>query len=73
LPTLWTSQRIPFTVSPLVDQIGYCADGPSIEQIINGTYDSSGLNSNVALLLQHLKQTEEMAVLEENPTITEND
>ena len=63
----------PFTIPPLADQVGYCADGPSVEQILKGTYDTSGLDSNVALLLQHLKITEEMAALVAHPTITEQE
>jgi hypothetical protein len=63
----------PFTVPPLLQEIGYRGDGPSVEQILNGTNDATGLDSNFALLLQHLKQTEEMAALDAHPTITEQE
>ena len=67
------AQGSPFTVSPLVDQLGYCGDGPSADQILDGTYDAQGMDSNVALLLRHLKQTAEMAALPSHPTVTEQD
>jgi hypothetical protein len=63
----------PFTITPLAVDVGYCGDGPSAEQILNGTYDAAGLDSNVALLIQHLQQTEEMAALETHPSITEQE
>ena len=63
----------PFTITPLAVDVGYCGDGPSAEQILNGTYDAAGLDSNVALLIQHLQQTVEMAALETHPSITEQE
>jgi hypothetical protein len=59
----------PLTIPPLSDEVGYCGDDPSFEQILNGTYDTTGLESNVALLRQRLKQTEEIAALATYPTI----
>jgi len=38
--------------------------------MLDGNYDSSTLDSNVALLVQHLKQTDEMAALQTHPTIS---
>ena len=43
------------------------------EDILTGEYDTTGLDDNVAMLIQHLKQTAEMAALESNPTITEQE
>ena len=40
---------------------------------MNGTYDTTGLNDNVALLIQHLQQSAEMAALASHPTITEQE
>ena len=60
----------PFTVSPLSEDLGFCGDGPASTQMLNGTYDVSQLEANVALLVQHLKQTSEMAAIETHPTIT---
>ncbi len=31
----------PFTIPPIADDVGYCGDGPSAEQILNGTYDAT--------------------------------
>ena len=60
----------PFTVQPLSDDLGFCGDGPESMSMLNGSYDVSQLEANVALLVQHLKQTSEMAAIETHPTIT---
>jgi hypothetical protein len=67
------AQGSPFTISPLAEQLGYCGDGPSAEQILNGTDDTDGMDANVALLLHHLQQSEEMAALDSYPTVTEQE
>jgi hypothetical protein len=62
----------PFTVAPLVDHLGFCGDGSSAADILNSDYDVlTGLSDHVALLIQHLKQSEEMASLPVRPTISE--
>jgi hypothetical protein len=65
------AQGTPFTVQPLIDVLGYRGDRDASHQILNGTYDTTQLNQNVALLVKHLKQTEAMAALETKSTITE--
>jgi hypothetical protein len=60
----------PFTIPPLSIDLGFCGDGPASAAMLDGTYDSSTLDSNVALLVQHLKQTDEMAALQTHPTIS---
>jgi hypothetical protein len=67
------AQGSPFTVAPLADQLGFCGDGNSSEDILQGEYDTTGLDDNVALLIQHLQQTAEMAALDSCPSITENE
>ena len=67
------AQGSPFTVPPLVDQLGFCGDGSNSDEILNGSYDATGLNDNVSLLLQHLQQSAEMAALVSRPTITEQE
>ena len=47
------AQGSPFTVAPLADQLGFCGDGNSSEDILQGEYDTTGLDDNVALLIQH--------------------
>jgi hypothetical protein len=54
------AQGSPFTVAPLVDQLGFCGDGSSSDEILKGEYDATSLNEHVALLIQHLKQSAEM-------------
>ena len=71
--TLWTSQRKPFAFPPFSAALGFCGDGPASSQILNGTYDVSLLDSNVALLVQHLKQTSAMADIKTHPTITSDE
>ena len=63
----------PFTIPPLSEDLGYRCDGPSAAQILDGTYDSGGMDANVALLLDHLKQTDEMAALASSATVTEQE
>jgi hypothetical protein len=58
-------------VAPLAAELGFGGDGPSSEAILSGEYDTTGLDDNVALLIQHLQQTAEMAVLDPCPRITE--
>ena len=57
----------------LVDQLGFCGDGTSSDDILNGEYDATGLDYHVALLIQHLKQSAEMAALISHPTINEQE
>jgi hypothetical protein len=59
----------PFTIPPLSVDLGFCGDGPASLSMLNGTYDCSHLDANVALLVRHLKQTSEMAALQTYPTI----
>ena len=67
------AKGLPCNIPTLAGEVEYCGDGPSSEQILNGTYNKTGLESNIALLLQHLKQTEEMAALATYPTISEQE
>jgi exonuclease III len=64
------AQGTPFTVPPLSDDLAFCGDGPASTSMLNGSYDVSQLDANVALLVQHLEQTSEMAAIETHPTIT---
>ena len=60
----------PFRVPPLSEDLGFCGDGPASISMLNGSYDVSQLDANVALLVQHLKQTSDMAAIETHSTIT---
>ena len=63
----------PFTVAPLLDQLGFRGDGDAADNILRGRYDATGLDDNVALLIQHLQQSEAMEALETRPTISEQE
>ncbi len=67
------AQGSPFLVPPLIDQLGFCVDGTSADDILQGTYDATGLEENVAFLIQHLQQSAEMAAIASYPTITEKE
>jgi hypothetical protein len=64
------AHRTPFTVPPLSIELGFCGDGPASASILNGTYNNTVLESNVALLVQHLQQMDEMAAIQTYPTIS---
>jgi hypothetical protein len=51
--------------------IGFQGNGDVGEQILQGTYDTTDLDGNVALLIEHMKQLAEMAALDSHSTITE--
>jgi hypothetical protein len=61
----------PFTVSPLVDQLGFCGEGKVADDILNGSYDATDTDENVAFFIQYLQQSAEMAAIETHPTISE--
>ena len=63
----------PFTVSPLLDHMGYRGEGPGTARILDGTFDYSDYDSNVQLLLQHLQHVEEIVRMPATPTITEQE
>ena len=64
------SKGSPFTVPPISDGLGFCEDGPASMLMLHGSYDVSQLEANVALLVQHIKQTSKTAAIEMHPTIT---
>ena len=63
----------PFTISPLSDDLGFQGDRIASYDILNGQYDTHGLQDNVATLIHHLKQTDEMAAIETYPTISDDE
>ena len=60
----------PFTVPPLSEHLGFTGYSEYGQQILDGTYDSTQLEANVQLLIQHLEQVHEMETNESRPTIT---
>lgn len=63
----------PFTIPPLSDDLGYRSTGQHGEQILNGSYDTTPLATNVRLLIHHLAQVHELADHPIRPTITESE
>ena len=64
------AQGSPFTIAPLVDDIGFEGIGPFADDILEGLYDTHQLQDHVRLLVEHLKMTYEIANLTTFPTIT---
>lgn len=68
------AQGTPFTINPLAEELGFQGNGVAAVDILKGTYSAPyNMDPNVALLLSHLQQTEQMAALESQPTISEED
>ena len=63
----------PFTIQPLSLHLGFDGDTPQGRQILQGTYDSSGLTDNVQLLIRYLQKIHLIIESEVHPTITEDE
>jgi exonuclease III len=63
----------PFTIPPLSDQLGFCANTEASRDILQGNFDDTQLDENVQLLLRHLRQVGEMESEPARPTITEEE
>jgi hypothetical protein len=55
----------PYRIPPLSTDLGFCGKGDGTQDILNGQYDTTGHNKRVKLLLNHLKDVDEIA---HNPT-----
>ncbi len=63
----------PFTIPPLSSDLGFDGNTRAGIEILQGTYDTASLPQEVAKLVQHLQQTEEMKSTSIQPTITEQE
>ena len=65
----------PFTVPPLSTDLGFTGNGQAAQQVLSGRYTFQGdvENQAVQLLLDHLRQTSEMATHRGQPTISEDE
>ena len=63
----------PFTVTPLVEDLGFCGDGPGAEAILQGIYETGPFDEHVQLLLDHLRFAQTTANEPCRPTITEHE
>ena len=60
----------PFTIPPLSEHLGFTGYSEYGQQMLDGTYDATELDSNVQLLIQHLEHTHEMELDESRPSIS---
>jgi exonuclease III len=64
------AQGTPFTIDPLANEMSFCGDSLTADSVLDGTYPTDRHPESVNLLLQHLKQTHEMASLQTYPTVS---
>jgi hypothetical protein len=63
----------PFTIPPLSDLLGYTGISKTQQQLLKGTFETSGYDDNVALLLRHLQYTHDWSIDPIRPTISDDD
>ena len=63
------AQGTPFTIPPLSTQLGFNGNSTYGAQILDGTYDSRDLDSNVKLLIQYMQRVANIDVHSSRPTI----
>jgi hypothetical protein len=61
----------PFTIPPLSTDLGFCGDSQGTEDILCGRYDDPPFPESIRLLIQQLKQVDEVAQNPTYPTISE--
>ena len=64
------AQGTPFTIDPLANDMSFCGDSSLADSVLEGTYQTDRYSESVTLLIQHLKQTHELASLQTYPTIS---
>ncbi len=64
------AQGTPFTIDPLANDMSFCGDSSLADSVLEGTYQTDRYSESVKLLIQHLKQTHELASLQTYPTIS---
>jgi hypothetical protein len=68
------AQGSPFTVPPLSTDLGYTGQRQAATQLLAGTYNiDPDTYGNISLLLEHLKQSTEIATMEHTASITEHE
>ena len=60
----------PFTIPPLSEHLGFTGYSAYGQQMLDGTYDATELESNVQLLIQHLEHIHEMESDETRPSVS---
>ncbi|KAI2505037.1 hypothetical protein MHU86_9393 [Fragilaria crotonensis] len=63
----------PFTIPPLATELGFDGATAHGQQILDGAYDSTALESNVRRLLSHLEKVQDIYKNPSKPTITEEE
>lgn len=67
------AHRTPFTVPPLVSELGLCEDEQGTAAILKGSLELTPFAENVQILLRHQQQIDEIAQHLDYPTIGERD
>ena len=64
----------PFTVPPLSEDLGFCADTPEAQALLEGTYDYDQIHDPIVrLFLKHMTQIESLGEQLSRVTITEEE
>ncbi|KAI2506424.1 hypothetical protein MHU86_8050 [Fragilaria crotonensis] len=63
----------PFTIPPLAELLGYTGIGEAQQQFLHGTFDVTGYDESVKLLIRHLQYSHEWSRDLIRPTISDDD
>ena len=67
------AQGTPFTVDPLAEALSFDGLTPTGEDILQGAFDTMGMDENVAPLIRHMRQVDAIEALQSRPTINDAD
>ena len=67
------AQGTPFTVYPLAEALSFDGLTPTGEDILQGAFDTMGMDENVAALIRHMRQVDAIEALQSRPTINDAD
>ncbi|KAI2507028.1 hypothetical protein MHU86_7413 [Fragilaria crotonensis] len=67
------AQGTPFTIPPLSELLGYTGTSETQNQLLRGTFDVSGFEGSVQLLLSHLQFAQSTIADTTRPTISDDD
>ncbi|KAI2491614.1 hypothetical protein MHU86_22931 [Fragilaria crotonensis] len=67
------AQGTPFTTSPLAESLGFGGGSWAGDDLLNGQFDTQGMDENVSILIRHIRHIEEMQQLASRPTISDDE
>ncbi|KAI2513680.1 hypothetical protein MHU86_820 [Fragilaria crotonensis] len=67
------AQGTPFTIPPLSELLGYTGTSETQNQLLRGTFDNSGFEGSIQLLLRHLQFAQSTIADTTRPTISDDD